>query len=1729
MNKNGCRKLSCRPIYVQLSIISLLLIGFFSSSIITSISESKEPEDANISSYTTHGWIAIYSNAEFIAQASSEGWPGSGTDIDPYIIEGYDINNVVDAIIVANTDVHFIIRNCFLHDLTGHAIKLFSVSNAMVFNNTCSQSSLTGDNGLIEIDGSSSNITVEKCICNFASGMYGVFVASSMKIDLINNNCSNFLWGISIFSSNNNMIANNNCSNNSDGIFLKSSSSNTIMNNTCRNKQAGIYLREGSHNNEVFNNTCNSNIQDGIYFNNANSNNITRNNCSSNPNGIRIYSSNNNRVSNNTCRSNSNYGIILQGCPNSNTVDNNTVDFNFVGIRIEGSSYQKVVHNTLAKNTDTAIYIAQGSFNAVSKNYLELNFYGISWWNTLGNEIFNNIIRNSTHYGADAVHTASPPGKNTIWNNTLIGNNGATSTFDLSHIQALDDSTVNDWYVIESPHGYGNYWADWTTPDNNNDGIVDNYYSIDGGSGVKDIYPLTSPPVPTINSIIINSNSELVSKAIIEGWNGNGSSDNPYLIENYWLIASGSPFAISIGNTSLHFMIRDCHFLGYGNEHWTMIHFDNVSNGGIVSNIFVADGGIGVSVNNSYDITVRLNSLSGNMNYGLSGVGCQDFSICNNTITSGIYGIRLEKSDDARIFNNTCSRIINGILLNDSQNANISRNEISNCSQFGLRISNCSGSQVSNNDLMNNTCGLIISSCENLLVSGNIFAKDGILIEGTIISQFSSHYIDPSNLVNGLPIEYYKNVSGTTIDNRTVGQLLLANCSNVYLTNIKIDETAVGMLLAYVNGGTVGRNNLSYCSYSDLMIIASSNLTITGNNIGNSDRYGAFIRDTQNLTIISNNFFDNAIQAVENNGINNSWNGVYPSGGNYWSNEMKTDINHGPGQNILGPDNICDLPLVIDSDSIDHYPLMTPNNNTFPVASFTAAPSSLMIKEILDVNASSSTDIETPNQLQVRWDWDNDGTWDTVWSSDKVAYHNYSEPGIYSIVLEVKDGGGLTTKTIKTISVVNTPPRALFDVHPLWGYTSTWFQFDASNCSDLEDSSNSLQVRWKFENTSSFTDWSYVKIVQHKYEVPRDYWVRLEVIDKNNGTNYSLRQITVNNTPPTAGFTVTPLFGNTTTIFNFNAGQSWDNETVKNDLQVRWDFENDGFWEKGWSDVKTTNHSYVTEGNYTAVLEVMDLQLKSTKFSYNVTIDNHPPVTSLAVSGQKGGEFGWYNGSVRIYLNASDQLSGVYCILYKIDNVSKEVRSPKTSVMITDDGNHSIEYHSVDLANNIESVQYLLFNIDMTCPTTCCILSGTMGLNDWYISPVNVNLTAFGDTSGINFTKYRIDEETNWHNYSEFIITANGEHTVIYYSQDKAKNTEIMKTISFRIDKTRPVTNWSIIGTSGTNGWYKSQALISLNGEDNDSDIDCTWYQINNSSPLRYLGQPIRIYEDGKYTLDFWSVDKAGNIEVIKSIPIWIDASTPRTSEFLDVSLNANGWTSNPTVNLTLTASEGDTGSGIAMIFYSLDGGQITTYSHKIMIAVDMMHTLEFYSVDNAGNRENNHTLLIGIDSTAPTHLIIQLPPQIESGQAFTAYLKASDATSRIDHFKYSLDGINWYETWNDYINFTNPTEGSHQLLVIAYDKAGNPSAQASIIFGVGPGGILGVLTGHYTEIMGVALGIVLTIAADKILERARHTKKQKKTSESLKNSKTKAKKAKVQRRVKASPKSPIPPPPPET
>jgi formylglycine-generating enzyme required for sulfatase activity len=91
--------------------------------------------------------------------------------------------------------------------------------------------------------------------------------------------------------------------------------------------------------------------------------------------------------------------------------------------------------------------------------------------------------------------------------------------------------------------------------------------------------------------------------------------------------------------------------------------------------------------------------------------------------------------------------------------------------------------------------------------------------------------------------------------------------------------------------------------------------------------------------------------------------------------------------------------------------------NQTPTACFDINPTSGTTDLMFSFDAGCSYDEEDRDNLRYRWDWEDDGTWDTDWSGTDTATHQFSTGGIYTIRLEVIDSDDAIDSTTKTATV----------------------------------------------------------------------------------------------------------------------------------------------------------------------------------------------------------------------------------------------------------------------------------------------------------------------------------------------------------------------------------------------------------------------------------------------------------------------------------------------------------------------------------------------------------------------------------------------------------------------------------------------------------------------------------------------------------------------------------------
>lgn len=85
---------------------------------------------------------------------------------------------------------------------------------------------------------------------------------------------------------------------------------------------------------------------------------------------------------------------------------------------------------------------------------------------------------------------------------------------------------------------------------------------------------------------------------------------------------------------------------------------------------------------------------------------------------------------------------------------------------------------------------------------------------------------------------------------------------------------------------------------------------------------------------------------------------------------------------------------------------------------------------------------------------------------------------------------------VMTVGVSQTAPRAAFSFSPSFAAAGAPVSFDAGACSDVDDPSGGLEVRWDWSSDGVWdTEWSSVRTTQHGFVLPGAHLVTLEVRD----------------------------------------------------------------------------------------------------------------------------------------------------------------------------------------------------------------------------------------------------------------------------------------------------------------------------------------------------------------------------------------------------------------------------------------------------------------------------------------------------------------------------------------------------------------------------------------------------------------------------------------------------------
>ncbi|HEX9339766.1 MAG TPA: kelch repeat-containing protein [Thermoplasmata archaeon] len=428
--------------------------------------------------------------------------------------------------------------------------------------------------------------------------------------------------------------------------------------------------------------------------------------------------------------------------------------------------------------------------------------------------------------------------------------------------------------------------------------------------------------------------------------------------------------------------------------------------------------------------------------------------------------------------------------------------------------------------------------------------------------------------------------------------------------------------------------------------------------------------------------------------------------------------------------------------------------------------------------------------------------------------------------------------------------------------------------------------------------------------------------------------------------------------------------------------------------------------------------------------DGTPPVTSASLSGHLGNE-GWWLSTVYVTLTASDDNSGVASTSFRVDGGAWQTYGSRIAVRGT--GEHTVDFYSTDNAGNVEGSHRVGFRIDTTAPLTTISLDGAAGDDYWFHSIVTVDIAATDAGSGVDSIQYRLDGGT-WATYSAPFDVGEGEHTVDAYAVDVAGTSGWVVSRSFGIDTTPPITTAEIAGPPGENGWYVGAVQVTLAATD-ALGTPTIWVRVDGGSWTRYTS-PL-LFDTGVHMFDYYAVDDSGLQEEVQTQTVSIDSAAPTVSASLPPPA-ASGWYTSP-IPIEITAS--DALSGVASIFYRIDGGAWQTYAGSFLLTAEGDHTLEYVAVDSAGHRGSIQSTFVRIDTIAP---VVSAPPaRLVTTSQVTFSWTGTDAGSGIDHYEVRVDGGTFESVGTHRLASFQLADGLHTIVIRAIDRAGNEASTA--------------------------------------------------------------------------------------
>lgn len=341
--------------------------------------------------------------------------------------------------------------------------------------------------------------------------------------------------------------------------------------------------------------------------------------------------------------------------------------------------------------------------------------------------------------------------------------------------------------------------------------------------------------------IVIMNNSDFVS----QGWAGNGTEEEPFVIEN--LSISNQSECISISNTDVYFEIRDCLISASSQSGSVGIMIDNVTHG-MVMDCNIENHYYGVYLASSSNCTLTSNIATfGYWGYYL--YLSSSVTLINNTVSNFEYGFTVYLST-CSMQNNTANYNAAGYHLYEASFCNLTDNHASGNGR-GFTLHNSTSCTLTNNSAYDNYISdFNLSFSLFCTLTNNTGWSNGLRISG--FSLFHWLHNISGTVIRNKPLGYFKSANNLIIDGEKYSQIILVNCSSIVLTNGMFNNVVTAVQLVFCTSCTLTNNTCTENPYDGFKLWLSPNCVLSNNTSTSNHNDGFELRSSPNCTLTNN-------------------------------------------------------------------------------------------------------------------------------------------------------------------------------------------------------------------------------------------------------------------------------------------------------------------------------------------------------------------------------------------------------------------------------------------------------------------------------------------------------------------------------------------------------------------------------------------------------------------------------------------------------------------------------------------------------------------------------------------------------------------------------------------------------------------------------------------------------------------------------------------------------------